>query len=169
MGKQIRFYMDEKDENDFVRYLSRTGNVVILPQTSQEELGETFSCFSQSEGRPLGENCRLWNRSISPKPTIKYFPEKGYFWLDSLQSEVVDVMRSRLAHSALSMGRLWIEPMILESTVTLKPKGERFMEWFSTLCRWIKHRSVRVIDGAYVLPGAESLIAGGVQVTGHRP
>ena len=169
MGKQITFYMDARDEAEFVQYLRTTGDVAIVPQTSREELKEEFRDFNEATGRPLGENCRLWNRSISPRPMVKHVPQQGYYWLDSLQSEVVDVWRSKVTAQGLSMGRLWMENKILGAGGQMQSKGSEFVAWFSALTRWIKEHAVRVVDGAHVLPGANELTRNGMQLTGHAP
>jgi hypothetical protein len=168
MGKQILFYMSQEDEEAFVDYLRSTGDVAIVPQTSRKELQEEFGQFTDAEGRELGESCHLWNRSISPRPVVTYYPQQEYYWLDFLQSEVVNVMRSKMTEDGLSMGRLHIEDKIRDADGQMRPKFAEFEAWFSYLCRWIKQRSVRVIDGADVLPGADELIQLGTQVTGHK-
>jgi hypothetical protein len=168
MGKQVMFYMAKSDEDRFLDYLRTTGDVAIIPQTSREELREEFRDFSETEGRPLGESSHLWNRSISPRPVVKHYPQQGYYWLDFLQSEVVNVMRSKMTDQGLSMGRLHVEDKIRGTQGNMRQKNERFEAWVSDLFRWIKQQSVRVIDGAYVLPEADALIQGGTQVTGHK-
>ena len=147
MGKQLLFYMDRGDEDDFLGYFGTTGDVAIIPQTSKEALIEEFQDFRQAEGRPLGESCHLWNRSISPQLVIKHYPQRGYYWLDFLQSEVVNIMRSKMTEHGLSMGRLHIEDRIRDTGEHMQSKSAQFQSWFSDLCRWIKQRSVQVIDG----------------------
>ena len=168
MGKQLLFYMDKADEDEFLGYMRTTGDIAIIPQTSKEALKEEFQDFREAEGRPLGESCHLWNRSISPQPVVKHYAQQGYYWLDFLQSEVVNVMRSKIVEQGLSMGRLHTEDRIRDAAGHMQPKSAQFQSWFSDLCRWIKQRSVQVIDGAYVLPGANALIQNGTQVTGHK-
>ncbi len=168
MGKQLGFYMSNDDETDFIEYLRTTGDVAIIPQTSRVEVyKEEFRRFSDAAGRELGEDCHLWNRSISPQPIVEHYPQQGYYCLDFMSSEVVNVIRSKMTESGLSMGRLHIEDKMLNAQGRLQPKSAEFEAWFSNLCRWIKQRSIRVIDGAEVLPGAEAIIQEGVQVTDH--
>ena len=166
MGKQTRFYMADADEGAFVAYLRTTGDVAIIPQTSREELKEEFRQFSEAQGRELGEDCHLWNRSISPKPFVKHYPQQNYYCLDFLQSEVVNVMRSKMTDQGLSMGRLHVEDKVFGGG-SMQNKNPRFDAWFTDLCNWLKRNAVRVVDGAYVLPGADALLREGVQVPGH--
>jgi hypothetical protein len=167
MGKQLRFYMSDDDETEFIEYLRSTGDVAILPQTSRRGGNEEFSRFSDLAGRELGEAMHLWNRSISPRPIVEHYPQQGYYCLDFMRSEVVNVIRSKMTERGLSMGRLHIEDKFLNGEGELQPKTAAFDTWFAELCRWIKQHSIRAIDGAVVLPGASALIQGGVGATGH--
>ena len=167
MGKQIRFYMSDADEDAFVSYVRTTGDVVIVPQTSEGELSEEFSSFRALAGRKFGESCHVWNRSISPTPISKHYSAKGYYWLDFMQSEVVNVMRSKKTDRGLSMGRLHIEDEVRQADGSTTPKSIAFQKWFSMLCRWIERGSLRKVDGAYVLAGAAGILEGGVAATGH--
>lgn len=169
MGKQITYYMDSRDEAAFIAYVRTTGDVAIVPGTSRGELTEEFQTFRDAEGRALGQNLYLWNRSISPRPVVKHIPQQGYYCLYALQSEVIDVWRCKVTAEGLSMGRLWMEPKILTSDKQMQAKGSEYIAWYSALCRWIKKQGVAVVDGAYVLPGANELVQGGQKLTGHVP
>lgn len=167
MGKQISFYQTKDDEKEFVAYLRSTDDVVILAQTSENEL-EEFQFFYDLEGRRLGDDCHLWNRSISPKPIMKYYPvHGGCYCLDFMQSEVVNVIRSKLTDKGLSMGRLHIEDKMLDASGRMRSKHEPFISWFSTLSSWVKERYKKVDGGAYIGPNADLLIQSGVQLIGH--
>lgn len=168
MGKQLHFYMVDKDEDEFLQFVWSTGDVVILPQTSHLQGEETFSSFRALAGRKLGESCHLWNRSISPEPVIKYVPEQGYYWLDFMQSEVINAMRSKSIDQTLSMGRLHIEDKVSRPDGSLTEKSVEFLKWFNELCRWIKKTYPSKFDGAWISARAEALAKTGVQLTGHR-
>lgn len=169
MGKQVTFYMSRDDETDFVKFLRTTGDVAIIPQTSHEQMKEEFRDFTEAEGRPLGEKCLLWNRSVSPPPLVEYIQRQGYYTADTLQSEVVDVWHCKPTPRGLSMGRLWMEPKVLDSDGQMQPKSAEFAAWFAALSRWIKKNALRTVDGAHVLPGADALARSGMQLTGHVP
>jgi hypothetical protein len=169
MGRQITFYMNKSDERDFLQHLRTTGDVVIVRQTSREDPKEQFDAFGELELNWPGDDCLLWNRSVSPHPLVKHVPQQGYYWLDSLQSEVVDVWRSKLTSEGLGMGRLWMEDKIPTASGQMESKGAAFTEWFSALCRWIKQHAVKVVDGAYVLAGVDELTKKGAELIGHVP
>jgi hypothetical protein len=167
MGKQIRFYMDTNDEFMFMKHVRMTGDVAIRAQTSEKGL-EEFTSLSSLEGRRLGDGSHLWNRTLSPRPATKHFPQQGYYCLDFMGAEVINVMRSRLSKNELSMGRLHIDDTFLGADRVVYPKSELFLQWYSALAKWIRTNAVRSADGAYVLPGADALIVQGVRPTGHR-
>ena len=167
MGKQISFYQTKDDEKELVEYMRSTGDVVILAQTSLVEL-EEFPFFYALEGRKLGEACHIWNRSISPKPVTEYYSAHGgYYCLDFMRSEVINVMRCKLTDRGLSLGRLHIEDRVLDANGQMRQKCEPFISWFSTLCFWLKERYKKLEGGAYIAPNAESLSQTGVQLIGH--
>lgn len=169
MGKQIRFYMTSEDEGDFLEFVRSTGDVVILPQTTDKEEGEEFSSFGELAGRRLGAGCHLWNRSISSKPTIQYFDvHGGCYCLDSSESEVVNVMRSKKVDQSLSMGRLHIEDKVRRPDGSAVEKSVEFVKWFGELCRWIRRTCPTTFSGACVSSRADALAKGGLELIGHR-
>ena len=169
MGKQLRFYMVDEDEEEFIEFARSTGDLVILPETTDKESGEEFSSFRQLAGRRLGEGCHLWNRSISPTPIYTYHSvHGGCYCLDFMQSEVVNVWLSKRIDRLLSMGRLHIEDKVSRPDGSLTEKNAEFVKWFNELCRWIKKTYPSRFDGAWVSGRAEALAKTGVQLTGHR-
>src|SRR5690606_11443292 len=168
MGRQIRFYMVDQDEEEFIAFVKTTGDLVILPQASESNGGETFSSLRELDGRRLGESCHLWNRSLSPEPAIKHIPQHGCYWLDFMQSEVVNVMRSKRVGQTLSMGRLHIEGTVARPDGSAVEKSDAFLEWFKELCHWIRKNCPGRYDAAYVSARAENLSMAGIELTGHR-
>ena len=128
MGKQISFYMVDDDEDEFIEFIRSSGDVVILPQASDISPLEEFSSFRELAGRKLGEACHLWNRTFSPEPLIKHIPQQGFFWLDFLQSEVVNVTRSKRVDQRLCRGRLHIEDKALWSEGSVVDRWRRVCE-----------------------------------------
>jgi len=169
MGKQLRFYMVDEDEDEFIEFLRSTGDVIILPQTTDKEEGEEFSTFRELAGRRLGENSHIWNRSLSPQPIVNYVPvHGGCYCLDSMQSEVVNVMRSKIVDGTLSMGRLHIDDKVTLPDGSVGDKSAEFVKWFNELCRWIKNKYPSTFDGACLSSRAEALSKTGMELTGHR-
>lgn len=168
MGKQIRFYMVDQDEDDFVAFLRSTGDAVIVPQATDKEEGEEFSLFRELAGRRLGDDSHIWNRTISPKPIVTYFPvHGGCYCLDAMESEVVNVIRCKRVGGILSMGRLHIDDKATLPDGSVAEKSVAFVSWFHELCRWIKSEYPRKVDGAYLSSRAEAMLKNGVGLAGH--
>jgi len=168
MGRQIGFYMSRDDEIEFIDFIRTTGKVVIVAETSDSKLKEQFQYFYELEGRDYGDGCHLWNQEISLAPTVNYFPEQGYYCIDSMQAEVLNPCRSKMTDLGLSMGRIHVDDYYLseENTTTL-PKSQAFLEWYEQICQWIRSRHVSKVNGAYVLPGAAAMVDEDVDLTGH--
>lgn len=160
--------MTAEDEDDFVAFMRSTGDVVILPQTSEAELGEVYPSFRPLANRRLGEESVIWNRTVSPKPLFEYYDAHGgCYCVDFMQSEVVNVMRSKRLDQRLSMGRLHIEDKARRPDGSVVEKSGEFMDWFNGLCRWLKKTFPSTFDGACLSSRAEALAKGGIELTGH--
>ncbi len=169
MGKQICFYMNEDDEDEFLEFIRSTGDVVILPQTTNQKKPEVILTLKELSGRRLGEGCVLWNRTISKKPIFEFFEvHGGSYCLDFLESEVVSLMRSRCDNGMLSMGRLHIETKQTLPDGSLVEKSSEFLIWFDQLCKWIRRKYPNSKNGAYISQRAEKLEDSGLELGGHR-
>ena len=132
-----------------MEFARSTGDVVILPQTTDDKNGEEFTLLGELSGRRLGEGCHLWNRSISPKPIVEFFDvHGGCYCLDFMQSEVVNVIRSHRSEKSLSMGRLHIETTLLTPDGNLECKSSEFLDWFEQLRKWVRKSYPYTHDGA---------------------
>lgn len=152
MGRQVYFYMTEEDEDDFLEYVRTTGDVVIIPQT-QGTISltgiENFRTLAKSK---FGEGAHLWNKAISPPPVFKHYESGGYYCVDFLESEVINVTRSKSVNGALRPGRLHIEAKISGNNVGshAREKGAEFLHWYSVLAKWIRKHYEKQEDGTYV-------------------
>jgi len=168
MGRQIRFYMTDEGEDEFIAFMRSVSDVVILPQTSEDDIGEEYPNFRSLVGRRLGEDSIIWNRSLSPKPSFEHYSvHDGCYCVDFMQSEVVNVMRSKRVDQQLSMGRLHIEDKARQANGGVVEKRREFVTWFNELCRWIKKKYPNTIHGAWLSPQVEALANSGVELTCH--
>ena len=167
MGKQIRFYMTIDDEREFMHYVRSTGDVVLISGVSLGPEPETWLYPYQLAGRQFGESCHLWNRTISPPPKIKFVPQQNYYHLDSLDSEVINIGRSKLTANELSMGRLHIEDRILLTDGHLHSKAKIFLQWYGELTHWIRKTYTKGPWGAFVGTRAAELAQAGIAFTGY--
>lgn len=167
MSRQISFYMAGNDEEKFSSYLISTGDIVMISNVMQKP-GEFFGDFSELDKRSMkyGNSCYLWNRSISVEPPIKYYKEKNYYCVDSMQSEVVQMRRAKADKNELRMGRLYIETTFINADEKIYKKGESFLGWYDQLAKWIKKNYKKLERSIYISEHAMQLKDGGVKL-GH--
>ena len=166
MGKQVMFYMAKSDEDGSLTTCDHREMSPSFRRLHGKSCERSFeiSVKRRDDRWEKAPICGIGRSHQGRWSSI--IPQQGYYWLDFLQSEVVNVMRSKMTDQGLSMGRLHVEDKIRGTQGNMRQKNERFEAWVSDLFRWIKQQSVRVIDGAYVLPEANALIWG---YTGNRP
>jgi len=163
MGKQINFYTSPADEAEFMEFLKSDRDVVVMAYTSptaEPVLLETLpprnvpGCFM----------LWLWDRTHSPSPKLRKVPEQGYYVVDRMRSEVIELSRSYLADDGLIRGRIWAETDywdLDQSPPRRVSKSEDFRKWFDRLAGWIKRQGRQDDSGDYVLPGAANYEASG--------
>jgi len=159
--------MTREDEIEFLDFVRTTGDVILIPETSELLLSEVYRYFFELEGRKCGEGCHLWNRSISPEPIVAFYPGPNYYCVNSLQSEVLNPMRSKMCEGLLSMGRLHVEHQVLVSGNTLGQKSKAFIDWYDKVCRWIRTHYKHRFDGAYASERVREEVEKGLKLTGH--
>jgi hypothetical protein len=152
--------MSKSDEEAFLRFVRSTGDVLLIAQTSTRLEPERFEHFYDLEGRKLGENTCLWNRTISPPPQLKHIPEQGYYSIDFLESEVVSVRRPRAGENLSKPGRMHVELAATSFDGSLRSKSKEFQSWVNRLFLWIRKNYTRFPDGTYYGPGANSSLTG---------
>jgi hypothetical protein len=167
MGKQIRFYMTASEEDEFVHFAASSGDVILLPKTSAMKSPNGFRSFQEPSAEALGDSCHIWNKTCSPPPIYEYVQSQGQFWLNFKESEVINLMRSRIAKDRMTMGRLQIDPFTERSDGSVVPKSELFMKWYDNLAKWIRKFCPMKVNGAYVSPGAKALADAGIELSGH--
>lgn len=161
--------MTAQDEDEFLEFIRSTGDVIIVPSTSKMADGEAFSSFDELNEWRLGSGCHLWNRSISPKPIFQYFDAHGgCYCLDFLNSEVVNIMRSKIDSDTISMGRFHIEDRYIMQNGTESMKSTTFLIWFKKICNWIKKGYPTVFDGAHMSFRVKHMQENGIELIGHK-
>ena len=166
MGRQVRFYMVEDDEREFMSFANSDDDVGVLLYTMPSSIVTPLKMLPRRE--VLGWFIVwLWNREISPRPKLDYVERQGYYVVDELRSEVIEFVRSYVSEGRLIRGRIWAQMKYWDldrNPPELVKKGEWFPRWFNRLGAWIKRKGVKDRFGAYVLPGAASFAAGGGQL-----
>ena len=162
MGKQVNFYMDERDEREFVTFILSDPDARICLHESRDGELEFITNFvdpTVSPSVPLD----LWHSAKSPPPIFEHLENQSAYFIDRLQSEVIEFSRCHLDGQTLTRGRLWMEQRKLNSERTeLLMKNKAFNQWYQKLANRVRKRGQRNSAGHYVWPGAaEHLAAGG--------
>ncbi|MFN8855970.1 MAG: hypothetical protein ACK50P_10410, partial [Planctomycetaceae bacterium] len=138
MGKQIGFYMNLDDEQEFVSFLASTGSIAILASVQKtvevSELNELPKL-----GTPFSWIVWIWNKDISVSPKVEFVKKHDYYVIDGMNSEVIEWSRSHPVDGRLRPGRVWAEMnrWSFDNSRLLIPKSEIFQKWTSRVLKWI--------------------------------
>jgi hypothetical protein len=155
--------MAPSDERAFFDFVQTTGQVFILGLCSESDSPVRHNSFGElvypdiTNWRPQGY---LWNRDVSPAPTLPYLSRRSKFCLD-LQSELVEFSPTPRDDDTMWPGRLYVDPTRLVHGQVVA-KGAAFLEWHGALARWLR-RAYRYDRSqlAYIGPGADNLVTKG--------
>ena len=170
MGKQVRFYMSEEDEREFLNFAAKGAELVILPDRLKRSAPDPLQPLPPM-GTPYFHSVWLWNKKISPVPHFDHIATQGYYTINTTLSEVVQFSRCHMKGKRLEIGRLWADVLGVdvirqngELVWTPPTKSKHFGKWMARLTRWIRKNGKRdqpdFMDG-YVLPSAAEAAARG--------
>lgn len=170
MGRQVNFFMSLTDETCFLQYLKNKWKTDFLLERSDTS---TPKCFIDEESDMINRQYKiyLWNPSITTNVSMTYINKKYGFRIDQ-DSEVIEYIRPSLSDSDFSRSifeisqRIYIDPFYLSYDKNrIIRKNEKFIKWYESISRWLKHRSVGTIDDVYVMPNAmEYLLTNGLHM-----
>ena len=153
MGRQVNFFMGKRDVDEFVHFVLKNKEVVMLVNGQKNE----DECIIDVLPEDSNTWVYFWNQSISPPPTFKYIEKRKYFLIDQTISEVVEFSRAGgIKHHILDEGRIWIGTAYMKNDAWIS-KSKRFLLWYESLARWIKKQSLCKCDYLYVMKEAASL------------
>jgi len=166
MGKQLGFYMTQKDTAEFLNVVQELAPTIValrdsdVPEVRPADLNEISS----------GKTLVLWNPAFRSDLQRKWVPDPGYFRLDTLHEPVLEYMPSFSntwkQKPALGQGRLFGN---FEAYLE-KPKD--FMKWYQDLTKWIRKNYPKnsTSIGGYIGPDAQQFVAdGGYLLPGFLP
>lgn len=155
MGRQTNFFMTLDDEIRLFEFLISSPDVIVYPGSELPEPKEvplrSVDELRQSDTFVL----YLRDRSVSPAPVIQ--ESKHGFWVDAIESEVVEWSRSIEVDGRLQLGRIYIQTTRIsqDDPHALERKSDEFLKWFDSLQRWIRRHAERCDDRwKQVMPGA---------------
>ncbi len=139
MGRQVNFFMAKEDEEKFLGFIKRTGNVLLLPPVSPTENFQQVDQLPEPFSVDVWRQFWLWNRSIVSSFQSEYIAEKGYYAINGLVSSLVEFSRSYVKDNTMYPGRIWAEFTIVDGeTRDLGQKEREFRKWYETLAKWIR-------------------------------
>jgi len=171
MGRQINFYFDEKDEQEFLK-LHQLNDIVFLkfrnmksPQYEEIQLGspvhvsdsdsQTYMCFRHDLNN------------------IEYqdYDDGKLFYIKGVTSPVIEFSRSRYRQNLnlLGSGRLWYEHKYWakdeDGNDVLLEKSKELEKLYNSLARWIRKHCTRLDNGNYIAPHAMELYKNGAEIS----
>ena len=143
MGRQVNFYMNAEDEGEFLDFVMKTGDVVLLPRIAASVPFEAVRMPPRPTPEyPPGWPYFLFNRSLSSNLVTKL--DKTTYYLDPLSSSVTEYSPSIIHGSILYPGRIWAQFTYLNEAKSNIRKEPRFEQWYEAIAKWIKARYKQV-------------------------
>ena len=162
MGRQVNFYMNQEDENEFLEFVKGTGKVDILPYKSQTSTFEPLEKLPDPFSEKFSGGLWLFNRGVSSNLLVEFVPTQGYYSINPLQSSVIEFTRSGVKEKYLRRGRLWAEFTYLDKErMILLPKEPEFGKWYDAIAKWVRGKYDRLERLIYAGPGAQKLLKEG--------
>lgn len=171
MGRQVRFYLYQNDEEHFLEFLFSNPNVVLLKGKSYVSKIETISKSNLSFANNDPHVVLIWNTKFVIKPEFyrqnvereyninsgKYeLTDRAYFSLNKLYGPFIEFVRSTMREdNSLSKGRIWADMFYVEANKFFH-KGEEFEKFYEKITRWLRN-NLEKINGVDGFIGEEAL------------
>ena len=159
MGRQIEFFMDSHDEEEFMRFVRSTGDIVVLPPYIKNPHNPGVTALPQPASKNFNYAMHLFNRSVSSRLFFMYSDKMACHIVDGIDSSVVEFKRTIAWDKKMRVGRLYAEFKYVDSGGKWASKEPEFQKWYELLARWIRRNYSREIDPDYYFgPGALSAV-----------
>ena len=148
LGRQIRFFIESKDEEKFVNYLVSQNYYFVDKYNQHNDVSEL-----------LRSNVLSF---FIASPQSKIHLGKGEF-VDSITSDVIQYSRGFIKESHLHYGRLWFEGKYYNEYNVLTFKDDWLHDNYMNICKWVK-KNFRLSNSKdfYIGEGAYELYKNGV-------
>lgn len=158
MGRQLNFYMTAEDEGAFLEFLRRSGDLAILPHVSPTPEFPSLEVLATPLSAPFWGDLWLCNGRPRARIVARFVPERGYYVVDGLRSELVELSRSYQRDKAIHRGRIWAELAYLDPQgEAWVPKPSWFIRWYESMVKWIRAEFRRIDPLVYAGPEAVKL------------
>ncbi len=157
MGKQINFYMDRVDEEEFLRYLFSVYSLVVV--VGEKQTNDEFPQFDLLDDLKSFEDLNryyrfyLLNRDISDKLNVRFYPTSGCYFARGENSLSIQFNRCKIEDIEVREGRLYIDTDGWKFYGLDNKKIKQITKWYDSLVHWIKKRYKKIPnDWRYVGP-----------------
>lgn len=175
MGMQFSFYMMPSDEEEFLRHVTETFSVSVLPYWAATDQLIALQIPAETAGHE-DRTLWLWHRGLPGTVQLLHIrfadgaqhplgAEAFVVDVDNSDATVVEFQRCALRSDGLLPGRLWCQPRNFSAEL----QGRK---WFDHLRGWLRRRSAgeRHWGSCLVLPeAARWACAGGNLLGGTQP
>ena len=136
MGRQVRFFMAEKDELIFLERILEHGYLIL------DDKGNTLTVNDAHSSN---------NLSLFFTFSGAHIIKSGGF-VEQIESEVIQFSRCRCwSKNILESGRIWAEFKYWNSEDKLTTKGNQFSEMYTILAKWLKKTMKLSADKEYYI------------------
>jgi hypothetical protein len=161
MGKQVRFFTLDNDQEKFLRFIYEdlSSYIVDLPSTSPKlliirKLSEAIEYCSHQRVVYISKPQFPLSKKYISKYTVEKSGEIRYSF-EYITAPVIEFRRSFLSQQKFVQGRVWASMYIYDEEGNTVSKADGFKNWYEQIARWIRRNGKRVqgIDG-YIFEGA---------------
>ena len=136
MGRQFRFYMDEKDLQALFDHVNQNGTVLCDGGPVQLEKITDIKQMDEKDGY---FKIAFTNQPMEEIKIEHRVGLQGNFVLYDESAPIVELMRTSISekNKLIRYGRIWMEMKYIEDG-EWKEKDESLLTWYNSLVRWIK-------------------------------
>jgi hypothetical protein len=139
LARQVTFFMAKEDEDAFLDFVRSTGDVVLIPSSSNSDLFQPLDVLPSPFSSEPWRQFWLWNRGIVPNYQSEYVQENNRYVINGLLSSLVEFSRSYVKENTMYPGRIWAEFTIVDDeTNDLGQKSREFRNWYEEMAKWIR-------------------------------
>lgn len=142
MGRQINFFMLPEDEEEFIRFVKSTGEVIVIPAITNKMPVESVENLPKAFSKPYWFSFYFLNKNLIEEAKYDYIEKQKHYHIDESKSLVIQFHRGGIEDNKILEGRIWIATayVIKDSSGELVwvQKSKEFIEWYEKIARWLR-------------------------------
>jgi len=149
-SREIKYYMSENDEKEFLDFVKSCGDVVFFESISRTPEFQPLLIIPKSNERKEGVQFYAFNRSVSNRfftrpPSETKLSDKDCYSVNWIDSSVVCLgLCDREQSSVFYAGMCVISHYLEQNASSLTQKEPEFLKWFEKMVRWINKRYTKL-------------------------